>query len=122
MADIVSLQDFYRDMGFVDENELKTILPSGINKASGLAKVLKRMKLSAQHVVGIGNAENDHAFLESCCIAAAVENALPALQKRCDLVMTKDHGGGVVELIERLLADDLQSLGPRHPRKELASR
>jgi hydroxymethylpyrimidine pyrophosphatase-like HAD family hydrolase len=98
------------------------VLPSGINKASGLAKVLKRMKLSAHHVVGIGDAENDHAFLESCCIAAAVENALPALQKRCDLVMTKDHGGGVVELIERLLADDLQSLGPRHPRKELASR
>jgi len=98
------------------------VLPSGINKASGLAKVLKRMKLSANHVVGIGDAENDHAFLESCCIAAAVENALPALQERCDLVMSKDHGGGVVELIERLLTDDLQSLGPRHPRKELASR
>ena len=35
MADIVSLQDFYRDMGFVDENELKAILPSGINKEIG---------------------------------------------------------------------------------------
>jgi AraC family transcriptional regulator, transcriptional activator of pobA len=35
MAGIVSLQDFYRDMGFVDENELKAILPGGINKEIG---------------------------------------------------------------------------------------
>jgi hydroxymethylpyrimidine pyrophosphatase-like HAD family hydrolase len=93
------------------------VLPSGINKASGLAHVLKRMKLSAQNVVGIGDAENDHAFLDSCAIAVAVENALPALKERCDLVMSKDHGAGVIELIDRILADDLQSLGVRRPRK-----
>jgi len=98
------------------------VLPSGINKASGLIKALRRMKLSPQHVVGIGDAENDHAFLESCCVAVAVENALPALKERCDLVMSQDHGGGVVELIQRLLADDLQSLGARRPRKEPVSR
>src|SRR3954462_12125239 len=86
------------------------VLPSGINKATGLAKALKRMKISAANVVGIGDAENDHAFLESCAVAAAVENALPALKVRCDVVLTRDHGGGVVELIDRLLADDLQSL------------
>jgi len=94
------------------------VLPSGINKATGLAKVLKRMQISPASVVGVGDAENDHAFLESCAVAAAVENALPALKERCDLVLTRDHGGGVVELIDRLLADDLQSLGARKPRKE----
>jgi hydroxymethylpyrimidine pyrophosphatase-like HAD family hydrolase len=95
------------------------VLPSGVNKATGLAKALKRMKLSPKHVVGIGDAENDHAFLDSCAVAAAVENALPALKERCDLVMSRDHGDGVIELIDRLLADDLQSLGARRPRKEL---
>ena len=95
------------------------VLPSGVNKATGLAKALKRMKLSPKQVVGIGDAENDHAFLDSCAVAAAVENALPALKERCDLVMSRDHGDGVIELIDRLLADDLQSLGPRRPRKEL---
>lgn len=93
------------------------VLPSGINKATGLAKALKRLKLAPDHVVGIGDAENDHAFLESCCVAAAVENALPSLKERCDLVTSRDHGGGVIELIDRILADDLQSLGPRKPRK-----
>jgi hydroxymethylpyrimidine pyrophosphatase-like HAD family hydrolase len=97
------------------------VLPSGINKATGLAKALKRMKIAPSAVVGVGDAENDHAFLESCAVAAAVENALPSLKDRCDLVLTRDHSGGVVELIDRLLADDLASLGPRRPRKDLVS-
>ena len=95
------------------------VLPSGINKATGLAKALKRMKVAASSVVGVGDAENDHAFLDSCAVAAAVENALPALKDRCDLVLSRDHGSGVAELVDRLLADDLQSLGARKPRKEL---
>ena len=97
------------------------VLPSGVNKATGLAKALKRLKVSSHHVVGVGDAENDHAFLDSCAVAAAVENALPALKERCDMVLEQDHGRGVVELIERMLADDLASLGTRRPRKETAA-
>jgi hydroxymethylpyrimidine pyrophosphatase-like HAD family hydrolase len=95
------------------------VLPSGTNKATGLAKALKRLKIPPTAVVGVGDAENDHAFLESCAVAAAVENALPSLKERCDLVMSTDHGAGVTELIDRLLADDLASLGTRRPRKEI---
>jgi hydroxymethylpyrimidine pyrophosphatase-like HAD family hydrolase len=96
------------------------VLPSGVNKATGLKKVLKRLEIAPEHTVGIGDAENDHAFLESCAVAAAVANALPALKERCDLVMQRDHGGGVIELIDRILADDLASLGVRRPRKSLS--
>jgi AraC family transcriptional activator of pobA len=52
MATIASLQDFYREMGFVNENELKTILPDGINKEIGhfnvfnIATVTRKMKES----------------------------------------------------------------------------
>jgi hydroxymethylpyrimidine pyrophosphatase-like HAD family hydrolase len=95
------------------------VLPSGINKATGLLKALKRMKIAPANIVGVGDAENDHAFLESCAVAAAVENALPSLKERCDLVLSRDHGAGVVELIDRILADDLQSLGVRRPRKQV---
>jgi hydroxymethylpyrimidine pyrophosphatase-like HAD family hydrolase len=97
------------------------VLPSGINKATGLAKALQQMNIAPASVVGIGDAENDHAFLESCAVAAAVANALPSLKERCDIVLNRDHGGGVADLIDRLLADDLQSLGIRRPRSELAA-
>jgi hydroxymethylpyrimidine pyrophosphatase-like HAD family hydrolase len=111
------IQDLGIEYQIIFNKRAVMVLPSGINKASGLAHVLKKMKLSPQNVVGIGDAENDHAFLDSCAVAVAVENALPALKEKCDLVMTKDHGAGVIELIDRILADDLQSLGIRRPRK-----
>jgi hypothetical protein len=35
-----------------------------------------------ESVVGVGDAENDHAFLRLCGLSAAVANALPALKAR----------------------------------------
>jgi HAD superfamily hydrolase (TIGR01484 family) len=39
------------------------ILPSGVNKASGLQQALNGLCLSPHNVVGVGDAENDHALL-----------------------------------------------------------
>jgi HAD superfamily hydrolase (TIGR01484 family) len=89
------------------------ILPSGVNKATGLAAALEELGLSAHNVVGIGDAENDHAFLAACACAVAVANALPALKERADLVTRGACGAGVVELIDHLLADDLSDLTAR---------
>ena len=97
------------------------VLPSGINKATGLAKALDHMQIPPYCVVGIGDAENDHAFLDSCAIAVAVENALPALKQHCDLVTAGDHGRGVREVIERMISNDLADLGTRRPRAELTA-
>lgn len=94
------------------------VLPSTINKATGLAKALERLQIDGDRCVGVGDAENDFAFLDICGVAAAVENALESLKSRCDLVLTKDHGPGVEELIDQILADDLQRLGRRRARKE----
>ncbi len=94
-------------------------LPSGINKASGLLAAIAELGIPAHAVVGVGDAENDHAFLAACGCAVAVANALPALRREADLVTVADHGAGVEELVGRLLADDLASVmapSPRHPR------
>jgi hypothetical protein len=87
------------------------VLPSGVDKASGLEVALRQMQISPDHVVGIGDAENDLAFLDVCAVAVTVENALPALKDHCDFVTQGDRGRGVRELIEGLLADDLTNLG-----------
>src|SRR5215218_5534146 len=83
------------------------ILPSGINKASGLSAALAELGLSPHNVVGVGDAENDHAFLAASECAVAVANALPSLKERADLVMTKARGDGVAELIGHLVENDL---------------
>jgi hydroxymethylpyrimidine pyrophosphatase-like HAD family hydrolase len=83
------------------------ILPAGVNKASGLDAALDRLCLSRHNVAGIGDAENDHAFLSACECAVAVANALPALKERSDIVTKGAHGDGVVELIGQMIGDDL---------------
>ncbi|HYC72082.1 MAG TPA: HAD-IIB family hydrolase [Opitutaceae bacterium] len=79
------------------------VLPSGVNKATGLEAALAELGLSVHNVVGVGDAENDHAFLERCGCAVAVANALPALKERADWVMARDHGEGVQDMIAVLL-------------------
>lgn len=98
------------------------VLPAHVNKASGLQAAQARLSLKAEQVAAIGDAENDHAFLDACGVAVAVDNALDAVKQKCDLVTAGDHGRGVIELIDRLLADDLQNLGPRQPRAKSAAR
>jgi hypothetical protein len=95
------------------------VLPSGVNKASGLSAALSELGLSPHNVVGIGDAENDHAFLNLCECSVAVANALPALKETADFVTQGDHGAGVIELVEQLLASDLSEVEPRLTRREI---
>lgn len=83
------------------------VLPSGVNKATGLATALAELGEGPQTVAGIGDAENDHAFLEMCGLSVAVRNAIPALRARVRLVTAGARGQGVRELIDRLLRDDV---------------
>jgi hydroxymethylpyrimidine pyrophosphatase-like HAD family hydrolase len=87
------------------------VLPSGTNKATGLKAALRDIKLSPHNVVGIGDAENDHAFLSLCESAVAVANALPTVQERADFV-TSENSAGVIELIEELVTTDLAAREP----------
>jgi hydroxymethylpyrimidine pyrophosphatase-like HAD family hydrolase len=84
------------------------VLPSGVNKATGLKQALKHLGLAPEEVVGVGDAENDHAFLEFCGFAVAVGNALPAVKERAKLVMKNNSGAGVQELIDLWLEEGLE--------------
>ena len=86
------------------------VLPTGVNKASGLCAALKEMNVAPEDVVAIGDAENDHAFLSICGIGVAVSNALPMLKERADLVTQGARGAGVIELIDRILVTNLAEI------------
>jgi HAD superfamily hydrolase (TIGR01484 family) len=86
------------------------VLPSGVNKATGLIAALDEMGYSAHNVVGIGDAENDHAFLRTVGCGVAVANALPTVKETADRVTRGARGEGVVELIKELIAQDAHLL------------
>ena len=89
------------------------VLPTGVNKATGLKTLLQRAGVSADEVIGVGDAENDHAFLEYCGVGVAVANALPMLKERADFVTKGARGDGVAELIDLILADNLIGIRSR---------
>lgn len=95
------------------------VLPTGINKATGLKAALRELGLSPHNVVGVGDAENDHALLSLCEFGTAVANALPTLQERADLVTTERAGAGVTQLIERMISTDLSELETKLVRHDL---
>ena len=86
------------------------VLPSGVNKATGLEAALRHLGIAHDRVVAVGDAENDHALLQLVGFSAAVGNALPALKDHADFVASGDHGAGVAELIEALIERDLRGL------------
>jgi hypothetical protein len=86
------------------------VLPTGVNKATGLSAALEDMGLSHHNVVGVGDAENDHAFMELCERSVAVANALPILKEKADWVTRAGHGAGVSELMNEILVDDLREI------------
>ncbi|WP_088343412.1 MULTISPECIES: HAD family hydrolase [Rhodomicrobium] len=87
------------------------VLPASVNKASGLHAALNRLGISPYNVAGIGDAENDHAFLRLCGCSVAVDNALETLKAGVDLVTRGARGAGVVELCRMLCETDLTGTG-----------
>lgn len=79
------------------------ILPADVNKATGLSAALARFDLSPQVTIAVGDAENDHAFMDICGFSVAVANALPVVKQQADWVTQGSRGDGVVELIDRFL-------------------
>ena len=88
------------------------VLPASVNKATGLRAALEELGVSPKDVVGIGDAENDEAFLVMCGLGVAVANALDSLKAHADYITSGENGAGVRQIIESLIADDLLSRDP----------
>jgi len=90
------------------------VLPTGVNKATGLERALRELGLAPKSVVAVGDAENDHAFLDFCGFSVAVANALPAVREHADFTTSAPNGAGVVELIHGLMEGGIRpSLRPK---------
>lgn len=107
---IQAIRDLGLELQVIFNKGAVMILPSGINKAAGLKAALDELKLSPHNVVGVGDAENDHSFLNLCECSVAVANALPKVKERADFVTNGSRGAGVVELIDKLIESDLYEL------------
>ena len=112
---MATIRDLGLELNIIFNKGAVMVLPSGINKASGIKSARQELQLSHQKVVAIGDAENDSDFLEFCGYSVAVSNALPMLKEKVDYVTMGDHGAGVQEFIRILIDSDLEESADFQP-------
>jgi len=96
------------------------VLPAGINKAIGTKHVLRKLGLSPHEIVAAGDSENDHSLLQLAECPVAVANALDAIKQVAAFVTRAPAGEGVIELIDDLIANDLQQVDERIAHRHIA--
>jgi len=101
------IQEMGLDLDVILNKGAVMILPTGIDKAAGLRAAIAAMNTTLNQVVGVGDAENDLAFLRLCGYSVAVNNALPVVKEQVDWVTAGDRGTGVEQLINRCLVEPL---------------
>jgi HAD superfamily hydrolase (TIGR01484 family) len=116
-----AIRDLGLDLQITLNKGAVMVLPAGVTKASGLRGALAQLGLSPHHCIGVGDAENDLAFLDVCGLPVAVANALPSVKERAAFVTTGTRGAGVAELIDRLLATGLAEFDATGERVGLAT-
>lgn len=75
------------------------VLPAGVTKGTGFGAVLTELNLSLHNAVAVGDAENDLSLFGVAEMGAAVANAVPSVREHADLVLDKEDGAGVAELL-----------------------
>ncbi len=105
-----AIEELRLDLRIIPNKGALMVLPRDVDKGSGLRCALARLNLSPTQVVGVGDAENDFAFLSLCGLSVAVANALPELKGQVQYVTRSGRGHGVEELIAKLLANEVADL------------
>lgn len=116
-AVVQAIQEMGLELHVVFNRSAVMVLPTGTNKATGMDYALRRLGLSRHEVVGIGDSENDHSFLERSECSATVANAVPSILETASLVTRAANGDGFAELVDELVRDDLcrmQGQLPQH--------
>lgn len=98
------------------------ILPSGINKGTGLMEALAELGVSRHSTLAVGDAENDLPLLAVVEVGVAVANAVDSLQRTADVVLDRADGDGVVELLTGPVVSGAHRVLPRRRQLVLGHR
>ncbi len=110
------------DCQIVRNRSALMILPAGKSKGTGLGEALGELGVSLHNVIGVGDAENDHALLEACEIGVAVSNAIPSLKAHADIVLEARAGEGVAKLVDSIVEGTFRKIVPNRWRVTIGTK
>jgi hydroxymethylpyrimidine pyrophosphatase-like HAD family hydrolase len=125
-----AIEKLQLDLQLIGNGSALIVLPTGVNKATGVRAALRELGLSQHNLVAIGDAENDLELFKLAEYSVAVHNAHADLKSVADRVTEGSFGDGFVELAEDLIATDLReavgrsriTLGVRDDREAISIR
>lgn len=115
-----TIREFGLELQVIFNREAVMVLPPGINKAAGMKQALRRLGMSPHEVVAVGDAENDHSFMRLAECSVAVANAIDSIKSNAAFVTRGAAGAGVTELIDAIIADDLERAEAQLERHHIA--
>jgi hypothetical protein len=78
------------------------MLPDGVNKGTGLRKLLEILGISGKYIVAAGDFMNDLELLQMADLGVAVANAEEIVKREADLIVCDNNSGAVREIIRYL--------------------
>jgi hypothetical protein len=88
------------------------VLPPGGGKGPALKTLLKELRIGADQVMAIGDAENDLDMIQMVGLGIAVENAQPKVKEAAKVTVASNDADGVAEAIERFVLAQAQPSTP----------
>lgn len=77
------------------------ITPLGVDKGSGVKKLLEHLGVDAGTVIAIGDGGNDLPMFKLCGLSAAPANARPEVMRAADYVAPQSETQGVLDVLSR---------------------
>ena len=81
--------------------ELLEFLPSGVNKAKGLTKLLSSFGESLDNLMAFGDEENDLEMIAGAGFGVAMGNAIPQIKEAAKAITLDNNTDGVAECLKK---------------------
>ncbi|MEI3606433.1 Cof-type HAD-IIB family hydrolase [Pseudogracilibacillus sp. SE30717A] len=105
-------RDLLSDLEHIEEIEITNssltnleVNRAGVNKANAINFICKRLNISMEEVMAIGDSLNDLKMIEQAGIGVAVKNAQQLIIESADYVTETNNDNGVAKAIEKYVLD-----------------
>lgn len=86
-------------------NDNFEVMPEGVNKGMALIRLGKRLGITPDQMVAVGDSDNDAAMLHVVGMPVAMGNAVPELKKFAKYIAADNDADGVAEVVYRFFQE-----------------
>ncbi len=99
------LREQFKDVAYVVRGSASAVEFSvkGVSKATGVREILKRLSLSPNDLIAIGDSENDIEVLKMANLGIAMGNALEVVKKASDVITKSNDEHGIEYAIDTFI-------------------